>query len=375
MAIRNLGSEEDGFLNSLYNSRLASIIFTLVLFVFPSIPGEVLGISHTYDLDNGINVDLYTAEEIISEMTERSYDGSLIFRVDDGLSYKLIEDINDPDIVSRGDGSFHPHEEDAIMRALREVDLAESIVEIDVKVYLLPYPRRGLMFSSACGERIFISPGVFIPSPGISAYLVTHELGHCVQNKYLPLEDTENWNEYLGIRGILGDSDYGFNACHCNDPVEIFAEDFRYLFGGELSNYSGGIENQLLPLPDMVNGLEEFLVALVGKQRSDEPVEKMFAAGESFRASNYPNPFNPSTTIRAVFDEEFYRSKPDVDIGVYDVSGRLVDTIFSGSLTSGVLEVRWNGKTSRGDEAGSGVYFYRIRADQAVQTGKMMMVR
>ncbi len=362
-------------MNLLYKNKLTLIIFALAFLVFLSASEEVLGISRSYSLENGINVDLYTAEEIISGMTERSSDGSLIFRVDEGLSYKMIEDINDPDIISKGDGAFHPHEAEDVLRALREVDLKEAAVEIYVKVYLLPYPRRGLMFSSACGERIFISPGVFSPRADVSAYLVTHELGHCVQNKYLPLEDQKKWDEYLGIRGILGDSDYGFTACHCNNPVEIFAEDFRYLFGGELSNYSGGIENQQIPLPGMVNGLEEFLVTLIGKEHFDEPEKNQFALSETFRATSYPNPFNPTTTIRAVFDEGFYRRNPMIDIVVYDVSGRLVNTIFSGRLTGSVLEVRWSGETFKGDEAGSGIYFYRIRADEVVKTGKMLMVR
>ncbi len=88
-------------------------------------------------------------------------------------------------------------------------------------------------------------------------------------------------------------------------------------------------------------------------------------------AGNAPNPFNPATTI--VFFAE--RGDP-VELAVYDLRGRLVRTLLSGSAgTSGVQSVAWNGTDDRGRPAASGKYFYRLRGQDFVETKSMLLVR
>ena len=85
------------------------------------------------------------------------------------------------------------------------------------------------------------------------------------------------------------------------------------------------------------------------------------AAGLTPRAfsleQNYPNPFNPSTEIgfslaRAAFTE----------IAVYDGLGRLVKTLVSETLPAGEHTTTWDGMDAKGNAAGSGPYFVRMRA-------------
>ncbi len=72
---------------------------------------------------------------------------------------------------------------------------------------------------------------------------------------------------------------------------------------------------------------------------------------------NYPNPFNPSTTIRYVLPE-----RSDVRLTVFDVQGREIAVLESGSVSRGQHEAIWNGRTSTGGPVPSGVYFYRLDA-------------
>jgi len=73
--------------------------------------------------------------------------------------------------------------------------------------------------------------------------------------------------------------------------------------------------------------------------------------------ANYPNPFNPSTTIPL-----FLSSDSHVKITVYNVIGQRVDEIFSGELKSGTHRFMWDGRDQNGNEVPSGVYFYRAMA-------------
>jgi Ca-activated chloride channel family protein len=87
---------------------------------------------------------------------------------------------------------------------------------------------------------------------------------------------------------------------------------------------------------------------------------------------NYPNPFNPETTIRfSVLDN--YRGI--VFIRIYDVTGRLTKVLSIQVNGSGVYNVNWNGTTAAGTNAASGVYVYTIEFDNAVYSGKMTLLK
>jgi len=85
---------------------------------------------------------------------------------------------------------------------------------------------------------------------------------------------------------------------------------------------------------------------------------------------NYPNPFNPTTTIGFALPRA-----SRVTLDVYDVSGRVVTRLFNGTLPAGSHQVQWHGMDMSGDAVGSGVYFYRLQADDFTQTQKMLLLR
>ncbi len=97
---------------------------------------------------------------------------------------------------------------------------------------------------------------------------------------------------------------------------------------------------------------------------------------------NYPNPFNPSTVIKfevpgEVSDEKAAGSSSGirVELAVYDVSGRIVRTLLSGTLEPGPGSVRWDGTNDRGMSVSSGIYFCRISGDGWWMTRKMVLLR
>lgn len=85
---------------------------------------------------------------------------------------------------------------------------------------------------------------------------------------------------------------------------------------------------------------------------------------------NFPNPFNPSTTIRYEVPDE-----TRVTLKVYNLLGQEVRTLVDAVKGSGRYEIRWDGKNASGKEVASGVYLYRLQADKFVQTRKMLFIK
>ena len=84
----------------------------------------------------------------------------------------------------------------------------------------------------------------------------------------------------------------------------------------------------------------------------------------------HPNPFGPSTTISYVVP-----SRGHVAVRVYDPAGRLVATLVNGSVEPGEHAAVWDGTTDSGERAASGVYFYRLAADERVLSKKMVLLK
>jgi hypothetical protein len=335
------------------------------------LPAAATGAEHLV-LGNGVAVTLYTPESIHEELTEREEDGSLYMRLPgELLRYRLVEDIHDDVIVNKGDGAFHPIETAHVLEALEAIDVAGGMIDHTIEVYILPCPRYYPLTSSASGNRIFLSPGVFEVGRDMAAQTVTHEFGHTYQFQFMPDEDTESWYQYLTLRGIYQDPLYTSTAAHMFRPKEVFAEDFRYLFGGDAARYTGTIENTELLLPTLVPGLESFMVALAGIEAETE----MLAAPGPIAVSNYPNPFNPATVITLAFGSSAPPGERRVDIKLYGVDGRFVKTLYSGVVRDDRLSLTWNGTDDSGARVTSGIYFYRAVSNVGTATGKMLLLR
>lgn len=94
---------------------------------------------------------------------------------------------------------------------------------------------------------------------------------------------------------------------------------------------------------------------------------------------NYPNPFNPTTTIKyeipnvaysKVGDSQIFNSSRNVQIRVYDVLGKEIATLVNENKPVGEYEVTFDAS-----ELNSGVYFYQLKADNYIETKKMILLR
>ena len=86
---------------------------------------------------------------------------------------------------------------------------------------------------------------------------------------------------------------------------------------------------------------------------------------------NFPNPFNPETTLRIAIPSQ-NEEEINVALQVFNTSGQLVKTIFDGFLQSGQHQFSWDGTNNNGINSPSGIYFTRFMAGKMIKTNKMM---
>ena len=79
---------------------------------------------------------------------------------------------------------------------------------------------------------------------------------------------------------------------------------------------------------------------------------------ETSLSKNYPNPFNPSTTI-----DYNLSSATDVSLVIYDMKGSIVKTLVSNFQDAGLHQITWNGKNDVNAQVSSGMYLVRMEAD------------
>ena len=122
----------------------------------------------------------------------------------------------------------------------------------------------------------------------------------------------------------------------------------------------GDLYTQVSPLVQAYEGL-----AAIAGIDDDVVVPKAFSL-----KGNYPNPFNPSTNIAFTLDV-----RSDVTVTVYSLLGEEVATLHNGIMQPGLQSVKWNGNDSHGAQVASGVYVYRVEAQDRALTGKMMLLK
>lgn len=108
-----------------------------------------------------------------------------------------------------------------------------------------------------------------------------------------------------------------------------------------------------------------------GDRSSATAVENFAGVPTSFRLlNNYPNPFNPTTTIAFEIPQS-----ENVSLQIFNVNGELVKTIANEILPAGHFEKNWDGKNDYGSQVSSGIYIYRLKAGMFDRSFKMVLMK
>jgi len=85
---------------------------------------------------------------------------------------------------------------------------------------------------------------------------------------------------------------------------------------------------------------------------------------------NYPNPFNPTTTIKFSISESGF-----TNLTIYNITGQKIRELISDNFDAGIHSVSWDGRDNYGDVVSSGIFFSRLEMGERVDFSKMMLVK
>ena len=85
---------------------------------------------------------------------------------------------------------------------------------------------------------------------------------------------------------------------------------------------------------------------------------------------NFPNPFNPRTTINFQLSTE-----SEIELSIFNIKGEKVKTLIDGKLSANFHSIEWNGTDEYGKSVSSGIYFYKMKTARFVSTKKMILMK
>lgn len=168
------------------------------------------------------------------------------------------------------------------------------------------------------------------------------------------------------------------------DDLDSWAHDPAYcaVHGGDLGDKTDPLDEVRfthLQLGDLAievhrqGAAMQVAVSQAGMLGADVPTAVLagLASPAAFQLlPNYPNPFNPETTLRYQLPEAV-----QVQLRIYSALGQVVRTLVDGPQPAGVQQVAWDGRDEGGQEAASGIYLYRLEAGDRIQTRQMLLAR
>ena len=175
-----------------------------------------------------------------------------------------------------------------------------------------------------------------------------------------------------------GTLNWGEGNLDCDPLFDLDNEDEPF----SLSSRSPCIDAGTTDLPDCLLRLPEFDIAgnprIYGETIDMGAYEWNPFSGngtpaipeKTSRIYNYPNPFNPSTTICLELEE---RGK--VLLQIFNVKGQLVKTLIDSKLSRGYHEMIWRGKDQNGNPVATGHYFLKLNQDGIVRAKKMLLMK
>lgn len=113
------------------------------------------------------------------------------------------------------------------------------------------------------------------------------------------------------------------------------------------------------------SGVAHFSSLAIAGETEVTGIHDAYMPSEFMLEQNYPNPFNPVTSFRYTLPEA-----SDVNITIYDLTGRQVETLINGYQPAGHYAVKWNAS-----HYSSGIYLYRLQAGSFTATRKMILMK
>ncbi len=226
----------------------------------------------------------------------------------------------------------------------------------------------GMYYSSFFIRAMTASTGLFFDSAVDSGYSVDNLVPQTPQNLFVAYSaqsgNNLSWNE-------SADSDFSYFKIYRGTTSDFTIDPASPLLTTTSTSWqdiAGGFDSFYRVSAVDFSGNESPPTEATNTQVSGFSDENLPTA--TALTSIFPNPFNPSTTISFALPGD-----SQVRISIYDVSGRLVQTLVDQLLDAGNHDVVWQGQDSQGRAQASGIFFVRLETDRFKGTRRMVLVR
>ena len=186
-------------------------------------------------------------------------------------------------------------------------------------------------------------------------------------------------SHYLTSGNRIRGSNYGYKDVYYdeNNYVHLGSDDGNYII--VLTIVPPGQDHPKPVMSGSWPGEPEIQVNDWKIQLMDERIEygtpsnvsKYDSQPDAFQLfGNYPNPFNPETTIKCSFPVA-----SRLRISIMNACGQVVRHLYQGNANAGTFSITWDGKNDCGGLVGSGLYFAKVTSGNQTQTTKMMFLK
>ena len=233
------------------------------------------------------------------------------------------------------------------------------------------YSETGAMVYRDEGPRI-TGKGAFFRNGSWIQLAANNDFNFCIEAKII----TQEFGSLSGIvelgsgNGNLQDTVVraGKYSIHPNEDGNYFL-DLKagiYDLSADLFNYETGFLNDVIVMNDEITEDQDFFLGYT------LGADDMTIVTSSRLIGNYPNPFNPSTTISFITTE----STESIEISIYNLKGQKVKTLVRSEFDVGQHSIVWNGIDETGNNAGSGMYFAKMKAGgRYTSTKKLILLK
>lgn len=149
-----------------------------------------------------------------------------------------------------------------------------------------------------------------------------------------------------------------YDASDITNP--ILQDEFRW----NLQTSSIKFDDENLILNNWVNGITEL------DWNQFLTVNELPIINKDIFLNNYPNPFNPTTTISYSLPSDSM-----IELSVYNIKGQIVKTLVKEEQLAGAYTTVWNGKDNNGKSVSSGIYFYKLSTKDDTILKKMLLLK
>ena len=194
-------------------------------------------------------------------------------------------------------------------------------------------------------------------------------------------EDSSTYAVQLAVKGTEADGEL-FNVLYSNDsidpdeftsltdtPIEA-TEEWNSTHSWDITSLAGQtirVAVQSVSTAGQFVMVDDVRVIETTPTSNQDSNVEIAAVSE---LSNFPNPFNPETTIKFNLG-----AKSNVKIDIYNMKGQKVNTLVNESMNSGDHHIVWKGDDSSGQKVSSGIYFYRVKTAHSDLLNKMILMK